>query len=84
MKVVFTKNAAEDLKFWQKSKPDYAKKINKLILAIITEPFAGIGKPEPLRHDLAGKWSRRIDKEHRLVYEVVGNQLIIHQCRYHY
>nr|VFJ63037.1 MAG: toxin YoeB [Candidatus Kentron sp. DK] len=60
------------------------KRINQLIRDIQRDPFVGIGKPEPLRHDLAGLWSRRIDGEHRLVYAVDGENIIIMQCRYHY
>ena len=60
------------------------KRINDLIKAISREPFEGIGKPEPLRHGLSGYWSRRINDEHRLVYKVEGEDLLIAMCRYHY
>ena len=60
------------------------RKINELIKSIKRTPFEGIGKPEPLKFDLAGFWSRRIDREHRLVYQVIDNELTIIACRYHY
>jgi len=68
----------------KKTSKEKVKQINKLIKAIKREPFDGIGKPEPLKHDLAGYWSRRIDQEHRLVYEVQEDAIIIVQCRFHY
>ena len=88
----WTENAWEDYNFWQSTDKKIVQRINNLIKDIIQNPFNGIGKPEPLRHHLAGKWSRRIDTEHRLVYEIkemqhgkVGSKhLIILQCRYHY
>lgn len=70
--------------YWQKTSKEKVKQISKLIKAIKRDPFEGIGKPEPLKHDLAGYWSRRIDQEHRLVYEVQDDAIIIVQCRYHY
>jgi toxin YoeB len=60
------------------------KKINELLKASMKESFHGIGKPEPLKFDMAGCWSRRIDQEHRLVYKVEDKKLIVMQCRYHY
>jgi toxin YoeB len=60
------------------------RKINELIKSLQRTPFEGIGKPEPLKFDLAGYWSRRIDQEHRLVYQIADNELIIVACRYHY
>lgn len=80
----WTEDAWEDYKYWQKTSKDKVRQISKLIKAIKPEPFEGIGKPEPLKHDLAGYWSRRIDQEHRLVYEVQDDAIIIVQCRYHY
>jgi toxin YoeB len=56
----------------------------ELLAACLRDPFAGIGKPEPLQHDFAGCWSRRIDREHRMIYRVEGERLIVLQCRYHY
>lgn len=80
----WTEDAWEDYEYWQKTSKEKVKQISKLIKAIKREPFEGIGKPEPLKHDLAGYWSRRIDQEHRLVYEVQDNAIVIVQCRYHY
>lgn len=69
---------------WQQADKKILKRINDLIKAISREPFEGIGKPEPLRHGLSGYWSRRINDEHRLVYKVEGEDLLIAMCRYHY
>ena len=80
----WTQDAWEDYEYWQKTSKEKVKQIRKLIKAIKRDPFEGIGKPEPLKHDLAGYWSRRIDQEHRLVYEVQDDAIIIVQCRYHY
>lgn len=80
----WTEDAWNDYEYWQKTSKEKVKQINKLIKAIKREPFDGIGKPEPLKHDLAGYWSRRIDQEHRLVYEVQEDAIIIVQCRFHY
>ncbi|WP_426243595.1 Txe/YoeB family addiction module toxin [Psychrobacter sp. TWP2-1-2] len=84
MRLSWTEDAWEDYEYWQKTSKDKIKHIGKLIKTIKREPFEGIGKPESLKHDLAGYWSRRIDQEHRLVYEVQDNAIIIVQCRYHY
>nr|WP_181718201.1 Txe/YoeB family addiction module toxin [Psychrobacter sp.]QJS05091.1 toxin protein, YoeB [Psychrobacter sp.] len=80
----WTEDAWDDYEYWQKTSKEKVKQISKLIKAIKRDPFEGIGKPEPLKHDLAGYWSRRIDQEHRLVYEVQDNAIVIVQCRYHY
>jgi len=80
----WTQDAWEDYEYWQKTSKEKVKQISKLIKAIKRDPFEGIGKPEPLKHDLAGYWSRRIDQEHRLVYEVQDDAIILVQCRYHY
>lgn len=69
---------------WQQTDKKILKRINDLIKAISRDPFEGIGKPEPLRHGLSGYWSRRINDEHRLVYKVEGEDLLIAMCRYHY
>ena len=74
----------EDYRHWQQTDKAMLRKVNALIEAIRREPFSGIGKPEPLRHDLRGYWSRRITDEHRLVYFVAGDTVDILQCRYHY
>ena len=84
MVLTFTENAWEDYLYWQKTDKKMVKKINELIKVIKRTPFEGIGKPEPLKYDLAGYWSRRIDQEHRLVYQVIDNELLIYACRYHY
>ena len=84
MKLVWTELAWENYLFWQQTNKDILKKINVLIKDILREPFSGIGKPEALRFEFAGKWSRRIDGEHRLIYQVKEDELIIYQCRYHY
>jgi|TARA_R110002051_G_scaffold264309_1_gene324237 toxin YoeB len=80
----WTEYAWEDYEYWQRTSKEKVKQIGKLIKAIKRDPFKGIGKPEPLKHDLAGYWSRRIDQEHRLVYEIQDDAIIIVQCRYHY
>lgn len=84
MNVSFTEIAWEDYTYWQNTDKKFAKKINELIKDIKRTPFEGIGKPESLKYDLAGKWSRRINDEHRLIYQVEGNNVIIYACRYHY
>ena len=84
MVLVFTENAWEDYLYWQQVDKKMVRKINELIKAIQRTPFEGIGKPEPLKFDLAGFWSRRIDLEHRLVYQVADNEIRIIACRYHY
>jgi toxin YoeB len=70
--------------FWQKIDKKILKKINALIKEIQRTPFEGTGKPESLKHDLAGLWSRRIDHEHRLVYRIKESELLIYSCRFHY
>lgn len=79
MEVIYTPQAVEDLNYWKKTgNKSIQKKIEKLIIAIQKNPFGGIGKPEPLRYELAGSWSRRITKEHRIVYEVYEyNKIVI-------
>ena len=76
--------AWEDYLYWQKKDKRILKRINALIKDISREPFTGIGKPEPLKHNWCGFWSRRINDEHRLVYTVQDGDVIIAQCRYHY
>jgi toxin YoeB len=76
--------AWEDYLYWQKKDKRILKRINALIKDISREPFTGIGKPEPLKHNWRGFWSRRINDEHRLVYTVQDGDVIIAQCRYHY
>jgi len=84
MKIVFASNAWEDYLYWQQQDKQLLRRINLLIKEIQRHPFEGIGKPEPLRHNLTGYWSRRIDSKHRLVYKVEGDELWIVQCRDHY
>jgi toxin YoeB len=84
MKIIFTKNSWEDYISWQSEDKKMLKKINELIKDIQRTPFAGKGKPEPLKYDLAGFWSRRIDREHRIVYQVSKNRILVYSCRFHY
>ncbi|MBN8943218.1 MAG: Txe/YoeB family addiction module toxin [Rhizobiales bacterium] len=84
MKLIFSEQAWEDYLFWQEHDPKLVQRINGLIKECLRTPFAGTGKPEPLRGSLAGWWSRRITKEHRLVYRPGEAGLLIAQCRYHY
>ena len=84
MKLIFSEHAWDDYLFWQKSDRKTLERINTLIREIQRQPFAGIGKPEPLKHALAGYWSRRINDEHRLIYKVSDAGLLIAQLRYHY
>ncbi len=84
MRLVFSTLAWENYLYWQQTDKATLKRINKLIKDIQRSPFEGIGKPEPLKHNLSGYWSRRITQEHRLVYKVVNDDFLIAQCRYHY
>jgi toxin YoeB len=84
VKVVFADQGWEDLSYWVAHDRKLAKRIVRLIDEIKRRPFEGIGKPESLRHDLAGFWSRRINEEHRLVYAVENESIFIAQARYHY
>ncbi|MBP5465155.1 MAG: Txe/YoeB family addiction module toxin [Treponema sp.] len=84
MIVSFTQPAFEDYQNWARSDKTVFKKINSLIKEILRTPFIGTGKPEPLKHELSGFWSRRITEEHRLVYKVEKDELLIASCKYHY
>jgi toxin YoeB len=84
MRLVFDPNALEDLRYWVDTDRRKALKIIDLLEAVLKSPFEGIGKPEPLKFELAGCWSRRIDQEHRLVYRVDSDDLAVLACRYHY
>ncbi len=84
MRLVFTPHGWSDYLYWQTVDKKTVKRINRLLEDTIRDPFAGIGKPEPLRHVLQGSWSRRIDGEHRLVYLVEGDDIVVLQARYHY
>jgi toxin YoeB len=84
VEVKWASTAEEDLIFWQRSNPAVVDRIHKLIESIKTSAYKGIGKPEPLKGNLSGWWSRRITLEHRLVYRVEKSTLFIVQARYHY
>ncbi len=84
MKLIFAEQAWEDYLYWQTTDRKMLRRINALIQEITRTPFTGTGKPEPLRHALAGYWSRRINDEHRLVYKIVNEAIWIAQARYHY
>jgi len=84
MRLIFAEQAWEDYLFWQSADPKITRRIHELIKDASRHPFEGVGKPEPLRHALAGYWSRRITQEHRMVYRVSGQDLLIAQLRYHY
>ena len=84
MKLLFADTAWDDYLHWQQTDRKMLERVNKLIHEVQREPFAGIGKPEPLKHALAGWWSRRINDEHRMVYRVQDGVLWIAQLRYHY
>ena len=84
MRVIFSEHAWDEYLHWQKSDRKIAKRINTLIREIQRTPFEGIGKPEPLKHALSGYWSRRITDEHRMVYRIKDDALLIAQLRYHY
>jgi toxin YoeB len=89
MDISFTPNGWEDLEYWINNDPDTVIRIKDLIKAIRQDQFRGLGKPEPLKYDLKGYWSRRITGEHRIVYKVTGTKgvdqkCLIIQCRFHY
>jgi toxin YoeB len=85
MEVAFTSDALEDIAYWKQRRNDkIIARINELIKAIQTDPFRGIGKPEPLKYNFSGMWSRRINREHRIIYEVISGKIIIHALKEHY
>lgn len=84
MKVTFAKVAFEDLDHWISTDRKMTLRVMRLINDIDRDPFTGLGKPEPLKGDKSGYWSRRINDEHRLVYAVAGDNILIAQARYHY
>ena len=89
MNILFSKTAWEQYKNWQKEDSKIVERIHELLKSIQRDPFKGVGKPEPLRQNLKGYWSRRINSEHRLVYRIVGKQnegqrAEVLTCRYHY
>lgn len=84
MKIAFSDRGWTEYQHWQETDRRMLRRVNQLIKDIIRSPYDGIGKPEPLRHQLTGFWSRRIDDEHRLVYWVTESTVEIASCRYHY
>ena len=84
MRITFSTNAWEDYVSWQRDDKRMLRKINDLIKDIQRTPFEGLGKPERLKFDLSGYWSRRIDLEHRLVYQYQDNEILIYSCTFHY
>jgi len=85
MEVAFDEIALGDLNHWKKSgNTGIQRKIEKLILAIKESPYTGIGKPEALKYELSGKWSRRIDSEHRIIYQIIEDKLLIYSLKGHY
>jgi len=84
MNVQFDPDAWSDYLYWQKTDKQIVKRVNRLIKECQRTPFTGIGKPEPLKGDFSGYWSRRINKEHRLVYRTTTDRIEILQCRFHY
>lgn len=84
MNVVFSKVAFADYRSWSRDDARIFGKINDLLKDIARSPFSGLGKPEPLKHELSGYWSRRITKEHRLVYKITDETIFVLSCKYHY
>lgn len=84
MKLIFSERAWEDYLYWQETDRRLVARINLLIREIQREPFSGLGKPEPLKHAFQGYWSRRINDEHRIVYRIQDDSVLIAQLRYHY
>ena len=84
MKYIFVDESWEDYLYWHQTNKRIADKINALIKDISRTPFSGLGKPEPLKYKYKGFWSRRIDGEHRLIYQVKGDEIHIAKCRFHY
>ena len=84
MNIGLSKQVEEDIVYWNKTDPKKAARILSLLENIMETPFSGLGRPEPLKHGLQGYWSRRIDHEHRLVYKVTEEVLIVASCRFHY
>lgn len=84
MKYIFVDESWEDYLYWQKVDKKMVKKINDLLKDISRTPFDGKGKPEALKHKYRGFWSRRINEEHRLIYQVRDDEILIAKCRFHY
>ena len=84
MKIIFAEKAWDDYLYWQKTDKKLLERINTIIKDISRSPFVGIGKPEPLKNALSGYWSRRINDEHRIVYKISDDSMLIAQLRFHY
>ena len=84
MKYIFVDESWEDYLYWQKTDKKKLKRINDLLKDISRHPFEGIGNPEPLKYKYAGFWSRRIDDQHRLIYQTRDGEILIAKCRFHY
>lgn len=84
MRIEFSEHGWTDYLFWQERDRGTLRRINGLLRDIARDPFGGVGKPEPLKFNLSGCWSRRIDREHRLIYKIEGDRIVVVQCRYHY
>jgi len=84
MKLIFSEHAWEDYLYWQNTDKRIMNRINTLIKDILRNKYEGLGKPEPLKHNLAGYWSRRISHEHRIIYKIENDAVLIAQLRYHY
>ena len=84
MEITWAEKALEDYLYWQKTDKKILQRINLIVKNLMRHPFEGIGDPAPLKYNWSGCWSRRIDREHRIVYKINNNILIIAQCRYHY
>ena len=84
MKLIFSEHAWDDYQYWVETDRQMLKRIDRLIQEITRDPFSGSGKPEPLKHGLSGYWSRRINDEHRIVYRMSEDAVLIAQLRYHY
>lgn len=84
MNLSWSSNAWDDYLYWQQHDKKILKRLNTLLKDIQRQPFSGLGDPEPLKHQWSGYWSRRIDREHRLVYTASKGEITVIQCRYHY
>jgi toxin YoeB len=84
VKILFSERAWEDYLYWQQTDKKMLNRVNNLLKDIKRNPYNGIGKPEPLKHGLSGYWSRRIDDEHRILYKIEDDTLLLAQIRYHY
>jgi toxin YoeB len=80
----FASQAWTDYLYWQQTDPKMVERVNDLLKDVVRDPFVGIGKPEPLKHEWKGYWSRRIDQKHRLIYRATADAILVAQCRFHY